>query len=112
MYFMKRTVLIVLIILTISFIAVTPNVVASSDCSTVIETIKQEHWDSVKKKDMSWYGAGLILGLYYVEKDCNNSKEKMEEILDNLWTAQKEYEVDRKIVDGVSAGIRFVAKQL
>jgi len=100
------------IVLSVGFVAITPNVIASYDCSEAIETIKAEHWKTIKKKDMSWYGAGLILGLHYVEKDCDTSKEKMKEVLADLWTAQKEYGFDMQIIDRISAGIRFVDKQL
>jgi len=87
------------------------SVYATGDCAQAITLIKEAHWKAVQKP-MSWYGAGLVLGMHYVEQDCDTAKGIMDEILADLWTAQKEYSVDRGVIDDISAGIRFVKNVL
>lgn len=99
------------------------NVSGEKDCSEAIEIIKEAHTKSVRataaySPDKSnWYAAGLVLGLHYIEKDCDTAKEKMDEILDDLWDGQKEFAgktgyASTDVTDKISSAIRFVKSTL
>jgi len=124
---MNKNIFLVLAIIPILVLPVyaqefTGNMV-EKDCSKVIEKIKEKHWDTLKSyaayypDKPNWYAAGLMLGLHYVEKDCDTAEEKMNEILDNLWTGQKENGgkegyADTKTTDKISFAIRFIKSLL
>jgi hypothetical protein len=84
----------------------------TNGCSETIAKVKAEHLRVTSIRDNSLYGAGLILALHYVKEDCSTAKDMMGELLNNLWIAQSEYKTDKKIVDQISTGVRFVDKLL
>lgn len=92
------------------------NVYASKDCSVVVQTIMDKHWQTVSKKSnlgkISWYAAGLIYGKDYVSSDCDKSIDEIEKLLDILWVAHQEYDAPSEIIDELSTAMRFIKLEL
>lgn len=93
------------------------NVYATGDCSEIIQKIKDERMSNLNKTkyrengEMSWFAAGLALGVYYVGQDCDNASEKMDELLDETWNVSDDYGQSDKL-DDLSAAFRFIKNLL
>lgn len=89
------------------------EVYGSGDCVEVVEKIKAqciENLNNIQYREqgkMSWYAAGLALGVYYVAQDCDNASEKMDELLDETWQAGDDYGQSDKL-DDLTAAFRFI----
>jgi len=94
-----------------------------NNCSEAIETIKEMYEISIGRTarispdTSNWFAAGLILGLHYVEKDCDTAKEKMGEILDALWKGQDDFGGQKGYIstdtsDKISTAIRTIQRML
>ena len=120
---MQKKILLILLlpilIITLVYAQEISNLSPQKDCSEAIKIIKENHEKAVRSTAIytpdkyNWYAAGLMLGLHYIEKDCNTAKEKMNEILDNLWDGQKEFGgqpgyASTDITDKISSSIRFI----
>ena len=88
------------------------NAFASVDCQESIDKIMTRHWDKAARKEMSYYGAGLILGSIYIEQDCDTAEQVIDEVLMDLWNGYRETKQHKSIVDNISAGLRFAKSTL
>lgn len=76
---------------------------ASGDCNDVLDKIEAERWDAVSNYEMSYYGAGLALSHYYIEKDCSTAVDKINEELEDMYSQN----IDDGILEKFEAGVRF-----